>query len=277
MDQPTIDGFNTLLICNAVNTAGYPVALSGLGGDEILGGYGYYKRGRFIDIVRRPYMKLNAGARAGIDRVIAARTGRVAPQVASILRAQTIPERYLAWRSVFTASEVERLTGSRPHAPTLTWEDGGEDQRRDQRSLDFDVYLRNTLLRDSDLFSMACGVELRVPLLDSRFVERAITHLPQLDKRALAAELNDPYLADVAARKKMAFRLPWSDWVKMLEPSSELFAEDDPWGGYVDPREARRLMSNQGNGPIDRLLALLVLARWLRSLAHLRRIQRRPV
>ena len=277
MDQPTIDGFNTLLICNAVNAAGYPVALSGLGGDEILGGYGYYKRGGVIDIARRPYLKLGTGARAGVDRVIAARTGRVAPQVASIFKAQTIPERYQAWRSVFTACEVERLTGSRPQAPTLIWDDGDEDRRRDQRSLDFDLYLRNTLLRDSDLYSMACGVELRVPLLDGRLVDRTITHLPQLDKSAMAARLNDPYLAKLAARKKMAFRLPWSDWVAMLGPSTELFAEQDPWGGFVDPHEARRLMGDLVNGPIDRLLALLVLALWLRGLEQPRRIARRPV
>jgi len=278
MDQPTIDGFNTLLVSNAVNAARYPVALSGLGGDEILGGYGYYKRGRFIDIARRPYVKLNARVRAGIDRVIASRTGRVAPQVASIFEAQTIPERYHAWRSVFTASEVERLTGLRPpHAPTLTWEHGAEDLRRDHRSLDFDVYLRSTLLRDSDLFSMACGVELRVPLLDGRLVDRTMTHFRDLDKPAMAAELNDPYLADVAARKKMAFRLPWSDWVMMLGSSTELFAEDDPWKGFVDPQEARRIVRDPLDGPIDRLLALLVLARWLRSLNRPRRIERRPV
>jgi asparagine synthase (glutamine-hydrolysing) len=277
MDQPTIDGFNTLLVSNAVNAAGYPVALSGLGGDEILAGYGYYKRARFIDIARGPYHKFNARARAGIDRVIASRTGRVAPQVASIFQAQTAPERYQAWRCVFTAGEVERLTGLRPQAPTLAWEEGGEDQRRDHRSLDFDVYLRSTLLRDSDLFSMACGVELRVPLLDSRFVDRAITHRPQLDKPAMAATLNDPYLAEVAARRKMAFRLPWSDWVTMLGPSRGLFAANDPWGGFVDPHEARRLIRDPDDGPVDRLLALLVLARWVRGLDHPRRIEQRPV
>jgi asparagine synthase (glutamine-hydrolysing) len=191
--------------------------------------------------------------------------------------AETTPERYQAWRSVFTACEVDRLTGLRPAAPTLTWDGGEEDHRADHRSLDFDVYLRSTLLRDSDLFSMACGVELRVPLLDSSFVDRTVTHLPHLDKAAMAAKLNDPYLADVAAHKKMAFRLPWSDWVPMLRPSIELFAEGDPWRGLVDPHEARRLMREPDDGPIDRLLALLVLAWWLRRLDEPRRIERRPV
>lgn len=276
MDQPTIDGFNTLLISNAVNTAGYPVGLSGLGGDEILAGYGYYKRARVVDVVRRPYLRLNTPARRAVDRVIAARTRRVAPQIASLLEARSTAERYQAWRAVFTASEVERLTGSRPNAPTLAWDDGDEDQHRDHRSLDFNVYLRSTLLRDSDLFSMACGVELRVPLLDGQFVDRAITDVPQIDKSAMAAKLNDPYLAEVAARKKMPFRLPWSDWAVKLRPS-ELFAEDDPWQGFVDPNEARRLMRDPADGPIDRLLCLLVLARWLKGLDQPRRIERRPV
>lgn len=38
-DQPSIDGFNTFLICEKVRAAGYKVALSGLGGDELFQGY----------------------------------------------------------------------------------------------------------------------------------------------------------------------------------------------------------------------------------------------
>jgi hypothetical protein len=124
---------------------------------------------------------------------------------------------------------------------------------------------------------MACGVELRVPLLDSQFVDRAITDSPHIDKSAIAAKVKDPYLADVAARRKIAFRLPWSDWLPMLGPSTDLFAEHDPWRGFVDPHEARRLMSDPVNGPVDRVLALMVLARWLRGLDYPRRIERRPV
>jgi asparagine synthase (glutamine-hydrolysing) len=39
MDQPTMDGVNAYVISQAVKEAGITVAMSGLGGDELFGGY----------------------------------------------------------------------------------------------------------------------------------------------------------------------------------------------------------------------------------------------
>ena len=39
MDQPSIDGINTWFVAKAANEAGLKVALSGIGGDEMLAGY----------------------------------------------------------------------------------------------------------------------------------------------------------------------------------------------------------------------------------------------
>jgi asparagine synthase (glutamine-hydrolysing) len=38
LDQPTIDGFNTYCVSKFAREGGCKVVLSGLGGDEILGG-----------------------------------------------------------------------------------------------------------------------------------------------------------------------------------------------------------------------------------------------
>lgn len=277
MDQPTIDGFNTFLVSDAANTAGFPVALSGLGGDEVLGGYGYYRRAHWMARAGGPYRKFPTRARSYVDRVVAAGTGRTASQVASMLSAQTTLERYQAWRCVFTADEVERLTGLRPPLPTVSFDDSKRDVRRELQTLDFEMYLRKTILRDVDVFSMACGVEVRVPLLDRPFVNHMITCLPSYRKPDMASVSGDLYLAEVAARKKLTFRLPWHDWVETVMPSVEFLGGADPWHGFVDPSEARALLRSSQDGPVDRLLALVVLARWLKDLGTPRRIERRPV
>lgn len=277
MDQPTIDGFNTFLVSDAANAAGFPVALSGLGGDEVLGGYGYYQRARWLARVTRPYHKLPKRARLAIDRAVAARTGRTWSQAGSILAASTTVDRYQAWRCVFTAEETRRLTGLCPAAAVVTADGLEDDATGELRSLDFELYLRSTLLRDADIFSMACGVEVRVPLLDRALVGHIRTELPGATKGDLARALHDGYLARVADRKKQTFRLPWHEWIKLLAPTNELLEGDDPWHGLIDPAEARALVSADAGAPVDRLLALVVLARWLDGLATARRIERRPV
>jgi asparagine synthase (glutamine-hydrolysing) len=43
MDQPSVDGVNTYVVSEAVARAGIKVALSGLGGDEVFAGYGFFR------------------------------------------------------------------------------------------------------------------------------------------------------------------------------------------------------------------------------------------
>ena len=52
MQRPSIDGLNTYLICKAVRQAGFKVALSGLGGDEAVGGYSHFRLLKYLPMLR---------------------------------------------------------------------------------------------------------------------------------------------------------------------------------------------------------------------------------
>ena len=80
-----------------------------------------------------------------------------------------------AMRGVFTPEEAEelaeRLTRVRPPDPDWTAESLPESEAAIAGWLEITRYLRNQLLRDSDLFSMAQGIELRVPFVDVRLAD----------------------------------------------------------------------------------------------------------
>jgi asparagine synthase (glutamine-hydrolysing) len=273
MDQPTIDGLNTYLVADAANLAGFPVALCGLGGDELLGGYGYYRRAGGVAQVAKVYRRLPAPARRMLDRLLARQTSRTPAQARAVLEATSTAEQYQAWRCVFTRAEVEHLTGVMPEPaqPVIA-----KDERAQLAQLDFDLYLRSTLLRDSDVFSMACGVEIRVPLLDTDLVHHVQLLHPRPDKASLAASIGDDYLVALAAQPKHPFRLPWHTWVDRPTLTEQL-SSGDPWRGLVDPVAAQAVLRSDGDAPIDRRLALTILARWLSAVDEARRIEPRPI
>ena len=71
MDQPTVDGLNTWFVSKATRELGLKVALSGLGGDELFGGYS-----SFVDLPRwhRAVNAPRATDQAGAPRACCAST-----------------------------------------------------------------------------------------------------------------------------------------------------------------------------------------------------------
>lgn len=228
MDQPTIDGVNSYFVARAAASAGLKVALSGLGGDELFGGYSSFREiPRLVSCLRR----LPAGPRIGRGiRTFAAPLLRsfTSPKYAGLLEyGRTLSGAYLLRRSVFMPWELTPLIGEDlaleglrelASADRLTAiVDGISTDHFRISALEASWYMRNQLLRDTDWASMSHSLEVRVPLVDVTLwgeVARLIHTGAMLPKRAMAETTAQPLPAAVLTRAKTGFQVPTREWMK---------------------------------------------------------------
>ncbi|MEZ5280699.1 MAG: asparagine synthase (glutamine-hydrolyzing) [Acidimicrobiales bacterium] len=280
LDQPGIDGFNTHLISRAAAQRGFPVALSGLGADEILGGYRYYRTEPAMGLAERVIGPIPPSLRKRAAAVASRLSGRPEARLAAAMGAKGVTERHMAFRTLFDAEEVTRLTGCAPSV-SVRWDGSGDAAAGQFAALDTATYLRPTLLRDADIHSMRHGVELRVPFVD-RHVKAAVGGRSRaLTKAELARAWGDRFLEAKATEPKLTFRLPWNRWMPaILDAHKDLLLAPQPWRGLIDPVEADAILNHdrRGRGEPLRAWALLVLAAWIdqRQAAQTEPLDRSP-
>jgi asparagine synthase (glutamine-hydrolysing) len=233
-DQPSMDGINTYFVSWAARQAGLKVALSGLGSDELFGGYRCFrataKLARTAALARlapRPARSLTALAaqRSGIFR---SAPDALRKALAAWLEPQALPHAYYFTRLLFTPERVGRepnatrgWSGSTAH----NWiaESVAQARRLDRFTLvswlELRSYLVSTLLRDTDAMSMRNSLEVRVPFLDSNLVEYVLS-LPASAKASsrpkslLVAALGNLLPREVLDQPKRTFTLPWQHWLR---------------------------------------------------------------
>ena len=219
MDQPSIDGFNTWCVSKLAKREGMKVVLSGLGGDEWFAGYSSFER---VPWFRKAH-RLLGPLRLPVACVLAKRPpGSPWRRFASFLRGDSSwLGAYQVQRGIFTAEEAallaEKFTcGNSVRKPRE--ETGWPDDPRDVVSLlELTRYMRNQLLRDSDVYSMAHGLELRVPFVDVRLAE-SLSSIPagvrlRQGKQLLLEAL--PEIPEwVRNQPKRGFRFPFQQWME---------------------------------------------------------------
>jgi asparagine synthase (glutamine-hydrolysing) len=220
IDQPTIDGFNSWCVSKLARRGGVKVVLSGLGGDEWFAGYGSFTRVPQLHALHRTLpAPLRRLAAACCDN---ASIGSPRRRLCSFLRGEgSWLEAFHAMRGIFTPEEAvelaESFTGQRPPAPH--WTTGSLPATGPEIAgwMEATRYMRNQLLRDSDLFSMAQGIELRVPFVDVRLAD-ALLELPpeyrlENGKKLLVDAV--PEIPEwVSKRPKRGFVFPFSRWME---------------------------------------------------------------
>jgi len=231
-DQPTGDGINTYYVSQTARAGGVTVALSGLGGDELFGGYPSFRDlprlGRWLQAWRALPGFLRAPAAAGL-----ARGGPRSRKLSDFLRhAADMDGLNALQRRVFAAPQVGRLLASETRAALAgrsPFHPGLADLRAELEGRDdFDrisawelrTYMADVLLRDSDVMSMRNSLEMRVPFVDRPLFEwlwrqpAAWKDTPGRPKSALAESVADLLPAGLLERRKRGFTLPFPVWMR---------------------------------------------------------------
>jgi asparagine synthase (glutamine-hydrolysing) len=293
LDEPIGDpaAINTLLMCQAARERGVKVILSGMGADELFGGY----RKHLACVMAGKYSRLPAGPRVGVrfavDRIpvsVKGRGLRYARWAKRFLTFAELPEepRFRRSYTLYDPDELAALV-----SPDLA---GYVDRVITQHS---DVYNENALpdevnrmcLADARLFlpglnlaytdraSMAASVEVRVPFVDPFVAQAAfaleggqkIRHRQGKVALKLAAESWLP--REIVYRPKASFSAPLRAWVRndLQEVIRDvLVAGELVRSGLIRADAVRRLIRDEHTGREDRakqVWQLLTLELWYRN------------
>ena len=249
LDQPTGDGINTYYASQAARAGGVTVALSGLGGDELFGGYPSFRQLPRL-AAWLPVWRILPGLVCTPLLARLRRGGTRARKLADFLQyARNLPELASLQRRVFSESgrrsmlraDVQEALGDLPpHHPELV---ALAADLKDAGSFDtisaweLRTYMADVLLRDSDVMSMRHSLELRVPFVDRPLIEwlwrqpAAYKEDREQPKGALAAAVADLLPPGLGQRRKQGFSLPFAVWMQReLRP----FLEETFSNGSID-------------------------------------------
>jgi len=285
MDLPTIDGINTYFVSERTRAAGVKVALSGLGGDEVFAGYSSFRTVPRMEHFASLWRHMPKPVRSPLSAIF----GAVAPRNDQNRKLTALGSSngraihpYFLSRMLFMPDQQSNLLPETFKNVLYTDESLAEKLSHAQQLdainrvsyLESRCYMLNTLLRDSDVMSMAHGLEVRVPLIDHRLA-RQVLRLPgswKLNRKtpkpllveALAGQLPDK----IIHRPKRGFTLPLEHWLRGAMRSSveESLAkiDDGPLSGTISPPAARKVWEDflAGRTSWSRPWSLYVLQKW---------------
>ena len=221
MDQPSTDAINSYFISKYAKEYGLTAVLSGIGADELFGGYGSFHRAPIAaNIQRLPSWALSVA--------------NTAPQKfkkITFLKKQGHIGEYLFNRGLYTTKQTVTLLSisekevnrvlDKVRIENLT---NNKSNRNRASHLETNLYMQNQLLKDIDYMSMWHSLEVRVPFLDKELMQAVYSIAPQIkfnsktNKYLLIKAFDDLLPREIWQRKKQGFTFPFYKWMKNVQP-----------------------------------------------------------
>lgn len=259
MDQPSWDGVNSYFISKCAHEAGLKAVLSGLGGDELFGGYPSFRRIGLLNQISRLPGFVKSWARHAPNDALA----RI-----SFLNTHTNFKDYLFLRGAFVPSSIAGIMGLSERKIYQTLSELHLPNYPIERNLNLaaflegNVYMENQLLKDTDCMSMWHSLEVRVPFLDRELMELMHRIKPATKfnfsqpKYLLTKAFSDLLPDEVVFRKKQGFTFPFSIWLRNNISHFKTLLPDTP--------VTKDLVSGFLEGKVhwSRLWALMVLKKF---------------
>lgn len=287
MDEPIADtAFITTYLVSEFSRRDVTVILSGVGGDELFGGYRRYLGNHYSERFNRLPGSLQ-GLAKGVGRLLPADRHSKWLNVSRLAKGflataeLSFEERYRAYLQIVDrtrAAQLLRKSASESWDPLVDAFAAchQDDPCNHMLAVDMASQLPDDLLMLTDKMSMAVSLECRVPLLDHELLEMAATMPEQIKikggvlkaamKKALAGKLPE----DILHRKKRGFGTPMGAWLKgelgrvldrILSPQAL-----DSRGFFNSAEVARLVADHRANREdyTDALIALLNFEIWAR-------------
>lgn len=222
MDQPSIDGINSYFICKYAKQYGLTAVLSGLGADELLGGYASFNHASNVSLIQ----KLPSFIPGLMEYLPKEKLKKI-----SFLKRKDHIGEYLFNRGFYSPDQVAQflsISEKEVHkvlsAVSIATLDKKTDHRNRASHLETNLYMQNQLLKDTDYMGMWHSLEVRVPFLDKDFMHAVYSIAPNIKydkkiaKHLLIKAFSDILPKEIYQRKKQGFTFPFNKWMKNVQP-----------------------------------------------------------
>ena len=209
-DHPSGDGLNTYVVSKYTKAEGFKMALSGIGGDEWFLGYQYFQK------MAAWQQKSWMGIFEPLSPLVPFKYRKGLEISAAVSKFGGAA--YAYQRLLFDQASMQSLFGL-PKPNLFPLQEKQPFSQALYSEQEWKYYTQPVLLRDSDQYSMAVGLELRAPFMDGDVVNYALAlsdslKLGQRPKDLLISAFEADLPRTVYDRKKQGFTLPWEQWMK---------------------------------------------------------------